>query len=48
MLIYLITLTHRGITGGGSVSFIRPGDGNIRITIVDASGTSSEIVVPDI
>lgn len=39
---------HYSLPGGGSVSFIRPGDGNIRITIVDASGTSSEIVVPDI
>jgi hypothetical protein len=39
---------HYSLPGGGSVSFIRPGDGNIRITIVDASGTTSEIVVPDI
>ncbi len=39
---------HYSLPGGGSVSFIRPGDGNVHITIVDASGTTSEIVVPDI
>jgi len=39
---------HYSLPGGGSVSFVRPGDGNIHITIIDASGTTSEIVVPDI
>ncbi len=39
---------HYSLPGGGSVSFVRPGDGNVHITIVDASGTTSEIVVPDI
>lgn len=36
------------LPGGGRISFLRPGDGNIEITIVDAAGTTSVIVVPDI
>ena len=36
------------LPGGGSISFVRPGDGNVVITIIDASGTVSTISVPDI
>ncbi len=35
------------LPGGGSISFVRSG-GNIEITIIDSSGATSEITVPDI
>jgi hypothetical protein len=36
------------LPGGGSISYNRPGDGNVHITVINSDGTTSVIVVPDI
>ncbi|MEZ5691114.1 MAG: hypothetical protein R3D71_05570 [Rickettsiales bacterium] len=36
------------LPSGGQISFVRPGDGNIVITIVNSANVTSVITVPDI
>ena len=36
------------VSGGTTITYDRPGDGTIHVTIVNASGKTTEIVLPDI